>query len=275
MSELDKFRRDKLNSNSLVELNSGLPVNSTHKINIKDVSSLLSSVDLSLTSKPRFAICLDSTGSMQSLINLANRSIREIITRLYAEAGKSIEIQIILYRDYDMETKDALVEASDISGDPDKLMSFLSLAKVEGGGNNDGEAVHEALKIAYSIENLKAVLLAGDEPPLNRQQLNEIGRGSTLTAIEWASKFHALKIPVHTFVLGQYERTVSEFKQVAYRSGGQTGQMDGGSEMIDMAVMAMLAALQGSSSVKTYMAKHQISTNSKRFAQALLEGPKG
>jgi hypothetical protein len=44
--------------------------------------------------------------------------------------------------------------------------------------------------------------------------------------------------------------------------------------MIDMAVMAMLAALKGPLAVQNYMRQYQLSSNAADFGKLLLEGPK-
>src|SRR6187551_3054874 len=50
----------------------------------------------------RFAIALDATGSMAGLIEMAKRSIGEILARVMREAGRPIEVMLVAYRDYDV-----------------------------------------------------------------------------------------------------------------------------------------------------------------------------
>ena len=50
--------------------------------------------------------------------------------------------------------------------------------------------------------------------------------------------------------------------------------MDGSEEMIDMAVMAMLAALKGSEGVKAYMRDYHVTSRGAAFGRLLIEGPK-
>ncbi len=63
-------------------------------------------------------------------------------------------------------------------------------------------------------------------------------------------------------------------ESLASLSGGKSGRLDGSAEMIDMAVMAMLAKLKGSEGVKAYMRDYHIGSRAAEFGQLLLEGPK-
>jgi hypothetical protein len=188
------------------------------------------------------------------------------------DAGCPIEIGIVAYRDYDMG--DAVEEQSPPTADMETLIAFLNRTRASGGGADSGEAVEVALQRALTIDSLSAVLLAGDEPAHSREHLNKLIRGTQPTAVELAHRFAERKIPIHTFVVGQRQDTIASFEEIASVSGGKRGFLDGSAAMIDMAVMAMLAAVKGPAAVQNYMRQHQLSSNASDFGKLLIEGPK-
>ena len=223
------------------------------------------------SASPRFVIALDATGSMAGLIENAKASIGEIISRVSAEAGEPVQIQLLAYRDYDCEQD--VLERSPMSNRPETLISWLKGIAAHGGGGNDGEAVELALTEVLDGPRVRAVIIAGDEPPNSSRSITAAGRQSP-TAIELAKRFGNEQIPIHTFVVGERASTVRDFKQMAALSGGKSGFLDGSREMIDMAVMAMLSALKGRDGVQAYMRKTKLSPNAQDFGSLLLSGPK-
>jgi len=219
----------------------------------------------------RFAIALDATGSMAGLIDMAKRSIEEILRRVMREAGRPVEIMLVAYRDYDVPGD--IVVTSAPSRDHNVLMSWLGKIDARGGGNNDGEAIERALQIIGEAGRFDAIMVAGDEPPNSRAFLQTVNRDAPL-ADDFARRFAQAGTPIHTFVVGDDPRTVTAFSKLASLSGGKSGTLDGSAEMIDMAVMAMLAALKGSEGVRAYMRDYHVTAGGAEFGRLLLEGPK-
>jgi len=139
---------------------------------------------------------------------------------------------------------------------------------------NDGEAVERALEVINEAGRFDAVLIAGDEPPNSRAFLREFAHRGAPTAKEMAKRFAQTNTPIHTFVVRDDPRTIKDFAELSSISGGKSGRFDGSAEMIDMAVMAMLAAIKGSHAIKSYMQKHRLTSNGVEFGRLLLEGPK-
>jgi hypothetical protein len=222
--------------------------------------------------KGRFALALDATGSMASLIDMAKASIEQILRRVMGEASRRVEIMLVAYRDYDVPND--IVMISEQSEDPNRLIKWLKTIRAHGGGCNDGEAVEVALTNIESAGQFDAVLLAGDEPPNHRLSLDRHGFRDQRTAQDLARGFGQANTPIHTFVVGQDPRTVAAFAEIAALSGGKSGKLDGSAAMIDMAAMAMLAALKGSEGVKSYMKKYHLTSSSAEFGRLLLEGPR-
>jgi hypothetical protein len=220
----------------------------------------------------RFAIALDATGSMAGLIEMAKRSIQEILRRVMREAGRPIEIMLVAYRDYDVPND--IVAASTPSKDHQALTAWLGRIDARGGGSNDGEAVERALETIRDAGRFDAIVVAGDEPPNSRAFLRTVNRKDAPLAEDLARHFSQVNTPIHTFVVGDDQRTVKAFANLASLSGGQSGRLDGSAEMIDMAVMAMLAALKGSEGVRAYMRDYHITSGGAAFGRLLIEGPK-
>jgi CTP:molybdopterin cytidylyltransferase MocA len=219
-----------------------------------------------------FAIALDATGSMGGLIDQAKDSIATIMNRVFKEAAARIRMQFLVYRDYDVA--ESVLERSALTEDSQELVRWLAQVRAFGGGANPGEAVNEALQAVYEGAQCDALIVAGDEPSLSRADLDRAGRRQHRSALELAEALGQRGVPVHTFVVGDRADTARDFAEIARRSGGQTGRLDGSQEMIDMAVMAMLARLKGAASVDAYMRQHRLAENAKRFGTLLLAPPK-
>lgn len=219
-----------------------------------------------------FAIALDATGSMSMLIDMAKRSITEILKRVMNGAGRPVEIMLVAYRDYDVPNE--IVVVSERTSDANALIAWLNGIEAHGGGSNDGEAIERALETIIKAGQFDAVLLAGDEPPNSRATLQKLGRGGSPVADDYAQRMSQANTPIHTFVVGEDPRTIQAFEVLARLSGGKSGRLDGSAEMIDMAVMAMIAKLKGNEGVKTYMREYHVTSRAADFGKLLLEGPK-
>ena len=220
----------------------------------------------------RFAIAIDATGSMSGLIDTAKRSITEILKRVIAGAGRPVEIMLVAYRDYDVPSD--IVDTSMLTKDANALIGWLGRVEAHGGGANDGEAVERALEVILEKGMFDAIVVAGDEPPNSAASIRKAMGKDAPSAEDFARRFGQAKIPIHTFVVGDDERTVRGFQKLSALSGGKSGKLDGSAEMIDMAVMAMLAKLKGSDGVKAYMRDYQVTSSAADFGNLLLEGPK-
>lgn len=220
----------------------------------------------------RFAIALDATGSMGGLIDMAKQSIGDILKRVFSGAGQPVDIMLVAYRDYDVPN--AVVEVSRPSNDANALISWLARIEAHGGGANDGEAIERALQVIMDKGVFDAILIAGDEPANSEASIRKAKGISGKTAEELARQLADAQTPVHTFVVGDDERTISSFEKIASLSGGKCGRLDGSTGMVDMAVMAMLSRLKGHDGVKAYMRDYHVGSRSAEFGKLLLEGPK-
>ncbi len=215
----------------------------------------------------RIAVALDATGSMAGLLAAAKSSVGQIITRASREAGFPIEIEIIVYRDYDVPQ--SVMQRSGATTDTEKLVTWLSKITADGGGANGGEAVEAALQAILEDGQFAAVLLAGDEPSNSRENLTAAGQNGK-TSIEIARALHEKGVPIHSFVIDDDPRTVSDFRNLSDITCGKSGRLDGSAEMIDLAVLAILSSVKGASSVRRYMETTRLSNNARDFGQLLL-----
>jgi hypothetical protein len=237
---------------------------------------------------PAFAILLDATGSMAPSIAEARDQIGEILTRVRAQLQRPIQVQFLCYRDYDVvdggAQGGALLETSPMTEEAGALSAWLARIQAYGGGMNSGEAIEAALEAAFRLTanqpapnqatRLAAVLLAGDEPSNSRSNLNAAGRHQAPTAHDWARQFGGKQVPVHTFVVGDRPDTIQDFGEIARLTGGKTGRLDGSASMLNMAALAMVAAVGGTDAVRSYVGQHRLTGPEKEFATLLLTGPK-
>jgi hypothetical protein len=237
---------------------------------------------------PAFAILLDATGSMASSIAEARDQIGEILTRVRAQLQRPIQVQFLCYRDYDVvdggAQPGALLETSPMTEDASALSAWLARIQAFGGGANSGEAIEVALEAAFKLTanqappnqaaRIAAVLLAGDEPSNSRSNLNATGRHQVPTAHDWARQFGGKQVPVHTFVVGDRPDTIQDFGEISRLAAGKTGRLDGSASMLNMAALAMVAAVGGTDAVRSYASQHRLTGPEKEFATLLLTGPK-
>jgi len=216
------------------------------------------------------AIALDATGSMYSLIQSAKDAIGDIMRVTAERLGRPLEIELLAYRDYDVPQQ--LIERSGKSIDQSKLAGWLAKIDARGGGGNSGEAIEVALDQVLADGKFACVLVAGDEPSNSAASITKAGRQNKSTAKEIAAELRKRRIPVHTFVVGDSERTLLDFQRLADLSGGKSGRLDGTREMIDLAVMAILASINGASAAASYANSIQLTPNTRAFALALTDG---
>ncbi len=220
-----------------------------------------------------FAIALDATGSMAPLIDTARDALGEIMRRVSREAARPIRLRLYVYRDYDAPVQQ-LLEHTDLTGDVPQLEDWLQQRKANYGGGNDGEAVEVALADIAKRDEVDAVLLAGDEPSNSRDHMSAYGHTQSSTAHDWARRLKERSTPIHAFVVGHRPSTLVDFPTIAQLSGGCHGRLDGGADMIDMAVLAMLKSLAGEAAARRYAEGHALTDNAREFAALLLPPPR-
>lgn len=215
----------------------------------------------------RIVTALDVTASMSSQISTAKKSISEIIKRVGAEATSPIEIELVIYCYYDVSDK--LIERSGFKSDTTTLHNWLSKVLVPDDRGNSVEALEVAIQAACENHNISAVLITGDEPFNSRENMREADRNGA-TAEKLAITLGQRKVPIRSFIDGNDSRTVSDFMRLTDFSNGKSVRLDGSSEMINQAVMAILATNKGRGSVREYMEHNNLSKNIEKYGQLLI-----
>jgi hypothetical protein len=122
------------------------------------------------------AIVVDSTGSMQNIIDDLKRRLREIV-RTMQRLVPTARIGAVAYRDRDTgnvataprQSEEFVVKWSDLTFNVSKVQSFLGGIVAEGGGNWK-EAVKEGLECAmkqlkWRADAKKVIIIVGSSPP--------------------------------------------------------------------------------------------------------------
>jgi hypothetical protein len=271
MGELDKFKGQKVPS---VPADNSMParVQKTELPWEKSSTHASATIEAILSKGPgHFAIALDATASMTPLIDMAKEAIKKIFSRVIAEAKVPVRVQLFVFRDYDVGQR--VVEQSHLTSEANELSAWLNNVNATGGGANNGEAIEQALIAIKKAGEFNAVLIAGDEPFNARSDLDRRGKFDVPTAAELARIFGQRKCPIHAFLVGSYPDARRALNELASLSGGCFGELDGTEAMVDMAVLAMLAALKGSLFVEGYMERTQLSHRGREFGRLLLKGP--
>lgn len=123
------------------------------------------------TAKPKIdlAFCIDTTGSMQSEIDVVKTKTKEIVAKLSgSKPSPEIRVGLVAYHD---RGDDYVTKVFQFSGDVDQVVKDISSLQANGGGD-EPEAVNEALHAAvhdlqWSADKkaVKLLFLIGDAGP--------------------------------------------------------------------------------------------------------------
>ncbi len=160
------------------------------------VSAPLTFAQEAKSEKPliQIAILLDTSGSMEGLINQARTQLWKIVNELATAKrdGQTPELQVALY-EYGKSSLPAeqgyLQKILDLTTDLDKVSEELFALKTNGGNEYCGWVIHQAtqdLNWSKSNKDFKAIYIAGNEPftqmPAEEQVVIYKPRGGKLTA---------------------------------------------------------------------------------------------
>lgn len=215
-----------------------------------------------------FAFGLDATGSMSGVISSARHSIEAIVTRARERANASIHIRLYAFRDYDDPR--TLLEKSSLTQDAAALRNWLAGIVAQGGGDHE-EAMEAALREMHADFKYNAVFILGDARPRTTRELSSV-RPQERCAEEWAHTLSAKGTKVHALWVkseGASSADFAAYQRVAQQGGGVCGQLDR-SDIVDIAVMAILESLQGAGAVEAYAKDYHLSSGADRFKALLL-----
>ncbi len=169
----------------------------------------------------KIALLLDTSNSMDGLINQAKSQLWDIVNKFtYAKCGNEQrpELQIALYQygNDNLSSKEGYIQqVLNFSGDLDEISEKLFSLTTNGGEEYCGEVIHTSLKQLNwgdNPDNLKMIFIAGNEP-FTQGKLNY--KDAVTNAKE-------KDIVVNTIFCGNYEQGInSDWKNGATLTGGE------------------------------------------------------
>jgi hypothetical protein len=191
-------------------------------------------------------LCLsDATGSMSSVWDKTQDSIRTMLERISAISGGSgnIEVKWLAFRDYELE-RAQVMEASPWTDDPASLVKFVGSIRCRSGPGCDGpEAVEAALYHANNdpTQQPTRVLLIGDAPPHHERKGQKLERltvhasnledggfvaGGVLSTDyrQECTKLKEKEVKVFSFYL--HDGAKASFDDIASMTGGESKKLD-------------------------------------------------
>jgi hypothetical protein len=196
------------------------------------------------------AIVIDSTGSMQNIIDDLKRRLTEI-TRTMQRLVPTARIGAVAYRDRDTgnvataprQSEDFVVKWTDLTFNVSKVQTFLSGIVAEGGGDWK-EAVKEGLECAmkqlkWRADAKKAIIIVGSSPPHDEDNAairsliaDWRARNGFVSTIDVSYPLHAEhERKLHRWLYGEelkevsplpefYEELQRSFREIAREGGG-------------------------------------------------------
>jgi hypothetical protein len=181
--------------------------------------------------KVEVVFCIDTTGSMQGLIDGAKQKIWAICNQI--ASGKptpDLKVGLVAYRDRGDEY---ITKTFELTDDLDSIHGHLMALKADGGGD-EPESVNEALHVAVNHVNwshdknvLRIIYLVGDAPP-HMDYPNDIHYPTTCKAAVEKG------IIINTIQCGSIQSTTPFWKEIAHLSEGRFVQVaqDGGVQTV-------------------------------------------
>ncbi|SDW40807.1 von Willebrand factor type A domain-containing protein [Lutibacter oricola] len=155
----------------------------------------------------KVALLLDTSNSMDGLINQAKTQLWEIVNELsYAKCGTNqpdLQIALYEYGNDDLEQSDGFIrQVLNFSEDLDEISEKLFALKTNGGSEYCGQVINTSLKNlkwGTNKDDLKIIFIAGNEP---------FTQGK-LSYKEAASLANEKDVTVNTIFCGNYENGIS------------------------------------------------------------------
>ncbi|HYF50588.1 MAG TPA: vWA domain-containing protein [Planctomycetota bacterium] len=197
--------------------------------------------------RPRVEVvfCIDTTGSMGSLIAGAQQKIWSIVNGIVS--GKpvpEVKVGLVAYRD----KSDAYVtQITDLTADLDSIHQKLFGFKAEGGGDHPehvNQALNDAVKsISWSKKDEKVyrvIFLVGDAPP-------QMNYSDDVKYADSCKEAVLNDIIINTIRCGSDAKTESVWQEIARKSEGEYTSIsqDGGVQVVTTPYDAKLAELSG------------------------------
>ncbi|CAM4841770.1 unnamed protein product [Rotaria magnacalcarata] len=231
----------------------------------------------------RTILLMDATGSMSSLLSATKDTVCTMFERASAIlnekrlANVAIQMQFVVYRDYDCKAN-GILQSSSWEKNPTKLRSFMSNISAYGGGDYE-EAIEiglwHAVQQSAEPEGISQVILIGDAPAKSSVAIERdrkaVGGESYWNKTKFRNPTHytdelrklkAKNIHVHAFYLHNGAKV--NFEEIAHDTGGSCRSLEinspGGVELLTHFITEELlrkaAGKQGNAAVELYKEKY-------------------
>lgn len=180
----------------------------------------------------KIALLLDTSNSMDGLINQAKAQLWDIVNKFsHAKCGDEArpELQIALYQygNDNLSSREGYIQqVLNFSGDLDEISEKLFSLTTNGGEEYCGEVIHTSLKQldwGKNPNNLKMIFIAGNEP-------FDQGRLNYEDAVTNAKEKDVI---VNTIFCGDYQQGINtDWKKGAALTGGEYMAIDHNRQMV-------------------------------------------
>lgn len=195
----------------------------------------ISTVESTDKNTVKIALLLDTSNSMDGLINQAKAQLWDIVNKFsYVKCGneKQPELQIALYEygNDNLAAKEGYIrQVIGFSGDLDEISEKLFSLTTNGGEEYCGQVIHTSLKQldwGKNPGNLKMIFIAGNEP-FTQGKLNY--KDAVTNAKE-------KDVVVNTIFCGNYEQGINtQWKNGAIITGGEYIAIDHNKQVVQIA----------------------------------------
>eukprot|EP01113_Clastostelium_recurvatum_P019316 TRINITY_DN2277_c1_g1_i8.p1 TRINITY_DN2277_c1_g1~~TRINITY_DN2277_c1_g1_i8.p1 ORF type:complete len:1241 (-),score=385.36 TRINITY_DN2277_c1_g1_i8:37-3759(-) len=163
------------------------------------------------------AFSFDTTGSMYGCLEQVRANIRQSCEQLIS-AIPNLRIAIIAHGDY-CDYYSNILEKIDFTNNISELVSFVTKAKMTGGGDFPEAyelAMREARQLSWNPRHSKALCIIGDAPPHPPSM--------TSAGIYWRDELHTLYrdmgVKIYAIQAYDYHECTQFYQELARRSGG-------------------------------------------------------
>ena len=145
----------------------------------------------------RVVVLLDATGSMYRTLRLVQNYLSEVFTRCFKiiadklGQGVGFEMQLGIYRNYNVPTEDMFFSATDFASTPETLVTFLNKANAAGGWGREAIEIGfaHAMKM-HAVESISQIIVVGDAPPNTRDDSDMKRAGRSFSPKKWKEQVY-------------------------------------------------------------------------------------
>jgi hypothetical protein len=192
---------------------------------------------------------VDTTGSMGSFIQAAQRQLLDTINLLSADSGIDLLVGLVEYRDHPPQENSFVTRTHPLSANMKAMQKIINGLKADGGGDAPEavyDGIHAACKqIKWRSHSSRFILLVGDSPPhgfkSNYGDTWPNGCPCGLTEQSVAAAAEIERITVHALCMGNNTTAQAAFDLIAIGTGGYCAPANNANDVLGK-MKEMLAA---------------------------------